>query len=66
MDNNKKGTAVVKRDTLENWNKAKNYKPAFGTIILVDLPDGNIAIKIGDSELNVNDLPYIVNTADNN
>lgn len=57
----KMNQAVVKRDTLINWEKAKNYIPLAGTIIIIDMPDRTIQLKIGDGETLVNDLPDILN-----
>jgi len=55
-----KQPVVIKRDTEENWNKAKNYKPPFGTIILYESSTGVSKLKIGDGETLVNDLPDLI------
>ena len=45
-----------KIDTSENWNKAVNFTPLKGELIVYsDLQQ----IKIGDGSTNVNDLPFI-------
>ena len=56
----KKTQTILKRDTSENWQKAKNFIPKEGEIIVYDdiFPAG---IKIGDGKNNVNDLPFIGN-----
>lgn len=56
----KKSQALIKRDSLENWSKAKNYIPINGIIIVVDMPDGNIQLKLGDGETLVNNLPNLL------
>lgn len=54
----KKTQTLLKRDTTENWLKAKNFIPKEGEIIVYDdiFPAG---IKIGDGETKLNDLPFI-------
>lgn len=37
----KTNSAIIKRDSLENWSKAKNYIPKENVIIIVDNPDGS-------------------------
>lgn len=47
----------IKRDTEDNWLKAKNFIPKENEIIIYDCP--NITkIKIGDGITKVNDLPF--------
>lgn len=45
---------MVKQDSTENWNKAKNFIPKEGEILIYD----NIKIKIGDGKTPINDLPF--------
>lgn len=51
-----KETAIIKKDTSENWEKAKNFIPKKGDIIIY--ADVN-RTKIGDGITKVNDLPFI-------
>lgn len=53
-----KETTLIKKDTSENWNKAKNFIPKDKEIIVyTDLvPFGT---KIGDGKTKINDLPFI-------
>ena len=53
-----KETAIVKKDTSENWGKAKNFIPKQNEIIIYTdfMPFGT---KIGDGKTKVNDLPFI-------
>lgn len=45
----------VKKDTLENWNKAKNFIPKKDEIIIyIDL-----GIKVGDGKTKLNELPFV-------
>lgn len=45
----------VKKDTLENWNKAKNFVPKKDEIIIyIDL-----GIKVGDGKTKLNELPFV-------
>ena len=53
-------SAIIKRDSLENWVKATNYIPKQNVIIIVDKPDKSIELRIGDGESLVNDLPDIL------
>lgn len=48
---------IIKKDTIENWNKAKNFIPKEGEIIIYN--DIDNAIKIGNGKTNVNDLPFL-------
>lgn len=52
-----KQTAIIKKDTFENWSKAKNFIPKESEII-VYIDKG---MKIGDGKTRVNDLPFINN-----
>ena len=62
----KKNQALIKRDTQENWLKATNYIPMQGVIIVVDMPDGSVQLKLGDGQTLVNNLPNILeNYSDN-
>lgn len=56
------GRSVQKHDTQANWEKATNFCPMIGEIIVYDI-DGNNSherIKIGDGVQNVNDLPFLM------
>lgn len=55
-----KTQAVVKTDTEENWNKAKNYIPELNTIIIYTYDDAAPKIKIGDGVHTVISLPFLV------
>lgn len=50
-----KEKTLIKEDTKENWEKAKNFIPKKNEIIVYT----NIGKKIGDGVTNVNDLPFI-------
>ena len=50
------GRLVQKHDTKANWEKATNFIPLKGEIILYD---DLRKIKIGDGTTNVNDLEFI-------
>lgn len=50
------GRMVQKHDTKANWEKATNFIPLKGEIILYD---DLRKIKIGDGTTNVNDLEFI-------
>ena len=50
-----KENTIIKKDTLENWNKAKNFIPKENEIIIYT----GIGMKIGDGETKVNDLPFV-------
>ena len=45
---------IVKQDTTINWEKAKNFIPKEGEILLYD----DNKIKIGDGKTKINDLPF--------
>ena len=57
----KKVRVVNKYDTLENWNKAVNFKPLPGEIIVyaADEEHEGGRIKIGDGVNGVNDLEFV-------
>ena len=56
-----KARIVQKHETEENWNKAVNFIPKKGEIIVYDKDDKIIypRIKIGDGETRVSDLPFL-------
>lgn len=56
----KKAQAIIKRDTLENWEKAENYIPMNGVIIVIDSPDGGVQLKLGNGKNFLKDLPNIL------
>ena len=51
---------VQKHDTEENWNKATNFIPKQGEIIVYDIDTtySYERFKIGDGVTNVNNLPF--------
>lgn len=52
---------IMKHDIEENWNKATNFVPKKGEIIIYDA-DGNHTsprVKIGDDVTTVSSLPFI-------
>ena len=50
-----KEKTIIKKDTLENWNKAKNFIPKKGEIIVyIDM-----GMKLGDGVTSVNNLPFV-------
>lgn len=53
---------VHKHDTGENWNKATNFIPKQGEIIVYDIDTtySYERFKIGDGVTNVNNLPFVV------
>ena len=53
-----KDILTIKKDSSDNWKKAKNFIPKMNEIIIyTDLePYGT---KIGDGKTKVNDLPFI-------
>lgn len=53
-----KETTLIKKDTSENWSKAKNFIPKQNEIIIYTdlMPFGT---KIGNGKTKVNDLPFI-------
>lgn len=51
-----KEQGFIKKDTLENWNKAKNFVPKENEIIVyIDLKKK----KIGDGKTLLNNLPFV-------
>lgn len=50
----------LKNDTEENWNKAVNFVPLNGEVIIYDTDDThpNPRIKVGDGIKTVNELPF--------
>ena len=53
-----KEQTFIKKDTSENWNKAKNFIPKENEIIIyTDL--GSNVIKIGDGKTLLNELPFV-------
>lgn len=50
-----KENTIIKKDTRENWNKAKNFIPKENEIIIYT----DIGMKIGDGKTKVNDLPFV-------
>ena len=50
-----KENVIIKKDTEENWNKAKNFIPKENEIIVYI----DAGIKIGDGKTKVNKLPFI-------
>ena len=66
-EKNIKSRIVHKHDTESNWNKAINFIPKQGEIIVYDI-DSNHSyerIKIGDGVTNVNNLPFVISTLTN-
>lgn len=60
MSNNKRGAAIVKRDSTVNWLKAQNYIPPIGTIIIMENEDGSQNIRFGNGIDNLHDLPDLI------
>lgn len=56
----KKTETVVKTDLAINWEKAVNYIPAAGTIIVYEYEDRAPSIKLGNGKNKVGDLPFLV------
>ena len=53
-----KEQTFVKKDTSENWDKAKNFIPKENEVIIyTDL--GSNVIKIGDGKTLLNKLPFV-------
>lgn len=67
MSDNIKSRIQLKNDTEENWNKAINFIPKKGELIIYNAESGNEndnarpfpRIKIGDGITNVISLPFI-------
>lgn len=53
---------INKHDTEANWNKATNFIPKQGELIIYDTDENNakIRFKIGDGLTTVNELPFVV------
>lgn len=66
MSDKKSKTRIIhKHDTEENWNKAVNFIPQNGEIIIYD-PDQfhpTSRLKIGNGREVVSNLPFIINEA---
>lgn len=58
--NEKKNITMVKRDSTKNWEKATNYIPNVGTIIVMDNEDKTIQLKFGDGKSFLKDLPNLL------
>ena len=60
-EKNIKTRIIHKHDTEENWNKATNFIPKQGEIIVYDIDSSHSyeRIKVGDGTTNVNSLPYV-------
>ena len=55
-----KENIIIKKDTTENWNKAKNFIPKENELIFyID----NEQYKIGDGKTKINDLPFLSNVS---
>lgn len=66
-EKNIKSRIVHKHDVELNWNKATNFIPKQGEIIVYDI-DSNHSyerIKIGDGTTNVINLPFVISTLTN-
>ena len=66
-EKNIKSRIVHKHDVELNWNKATNFIPKQGEIIVYDI-DSNHSykrIKIGDGATNVNNLPFVIGALTN-
>lgn len=50
-----KENTIIKKDTYENWSKAKNFIPKDKEIIVYT----DMGMKIGDGKTTVNELPFI-------
>lgn len=50
---------IIKLDTSENWNKAKNFIPKLGEIIVYEDSNFSRRLKMGDGVTPVNDLPFV-------
>lgn len=63
-EKNIKTRIIHKHDTEENWNKATNFIPKQGEIIVYDIDSSHSyeRIKIGDGMTNVISLPYVSET----
>ena len=63
-EKNFKTRIIHKHDTEENWNKATNFIPKQGEIIVYDIDSSHSyeRIKVGDGTTNVISLPYVSET----
>ena len=53
-----KKNIIIKQDTIENWNKAKNFIPKENELIFyIDTEQ----YKIGNGKTKINDLPFLSN-----
>ena len=59
-DKTLKGRIVQKHDTEENWDKAVNFLPKAGELIIYDADSENTVprFKVGDGVMPVSDLPF--------
>ena len=66
-EKNIKTRIIHKHDTEENWNKATNFIPKQGEIIVYDVDATHTyeRFKIGDGVSNVNTLPFVVSSITN-
>lgn len=50
-----------KHDTQANWEKAVNFVPLNGEIIIYDIDENHIypRVKIGDGTTKINELPFV-------
>ena len=55
-----KENTIIKKDTTENWNKAKNFIPKLNEVIIYTDFSPN-RIKIGDGKTKINNLPFVNN-----
>lgn len=56
-----KSRVILKHDTEANWNKATNFKPKKGEVVIYE-QDSSYAtprIKVGDGVNAVKDLPFL-------
>ena len=53
---------IHKHDTEANWNKATNFIPKQGELIVYDIDNTHSyeRFKVGDGATNVNSLPFVV------
>lgn len=62
MEKEFNGRIIQKHDIEANWEKAVNFSPMKGEVIIYDIDENYNyeRLKIGDGETNVNDLPFVV------
>ena len=53
-----KKNIIIKQDTTENWNKAKNFIPKENELIFYTDTE---QYKIGNGKTKINDLPFLSN-----